>query len=146
MPKRDTPNLPARLLIGGLAGVVATMALTGAMRRLRDGRQGRGPSQQSGEVALVVTFAYGAACGAVLAVVNPRVGRFAGSAAGAGLWLMGQMGWLPPLGVGAPATERSLRHRVSTLGAHLAWGRSAAAAIGQLDAVRVAFQRRPPRA
>ena len=67
----DEPALAARLAIGAIAGVVATMALTSAMRRLHrqlpdapaTGRAaGAGP-----ELRLAISFAYGAACGAALA-------------------------------------------------------------------------------
>lgn len=151
MPARDRadPDLSARLIIGGIAGFVATMALAATMRRLGDRRAGAGPGAPARPgvpaVDLAVTFAYGAACGAALAAAGPRIGRIAGSAAGAGLWLVGEMGWLPPLG-GGSAAPVALRHRITSFGAHLAWGWSTAEAIRELATINATPARVPRRA
>src|SRR5687768_11916905 len=97
MTARDTSRddrlkLGSRLLIGGIAGFVGTMAMTAAMRRLhrRLPEEERYPltpreivdsgSKQiglplAGEGATDVTtaahFAYGAAMGAMIAIMNP---------------------------------------------------------------------------
>ena len=87
MAEKEKLGLGARLVIGGIAGFVATMAMTSAMRRLH--RQlpakERYPLTPSGtrrsirprrrrRTSFVAHFAYGAGCGALIAAANPRIG------------------------------------------------------------------------
>src|SRR5919112_191040 len=119
----DRLKLTSRLLIGGIAGFVGTMAMTSAMRRLhrRLPEKERYPltpreivdsgSKQlglplAGEAARDVTttahFAYGAACGAMIAAMNPDPKKRTGAAAGAAIWLASYMGWIPASGRSSP--------------------------------------------
>lgn len=136
----DEPALGARLAIGAIAGFVATMALTSAMRRLHRQLAGENttrPASGAGpEVRLAISFAYGAACGAALAAVNPRPGRLAGALAGGGLWLAADMGWLPSFAALPAAETPTLKARFTALGGHLAWGWSAAEAMRELGGIR----------
>ena len=91
MGRADDPALGTRLLLGGIAGIVATLALTTTVRRLTS-RADRKASTLS-----LWPFAYGAAAGALLAAANPRPGRAAGLLAGGGLWLAGEAGLLPEI-------------------------------------------------
>lgn len=116
----DGPGLAARLAIGGIAGVVATLAFASAVRRLQGG-----PTSEIRATDLV----YGAAAGAFLAAANPRLGRLTGALAGGGLWLAGEAGLLPRLTV-RPAAGNAPGSAV-LLGGHLVWGWSAAEAIGR---------------
>ena len=145
-------DLPARLLVGGIAGFVATMAMTAAMRRLHGKLPAKErypltpreiidatlapPPSHAPDLTLAAHFAYGAACGALVAAAAPRIGRLGGSAAGAGIWLASYMGWVPAIGALKPATGHPLRRNAAMLGAHFAWGWSTAAAIRELSDAR----------
>lgn len=154
MAKRsdDKLHLPARLVIGGIAGFAATMAMTAAMRRLHAKLPAKErypltpreivdstlapPPRYAPDITLAAHFAYGAACGALLAAASPRPGRFAGAAAGAGIWLASYMGWVPAIGALKPATGHPLRRNLVMLGAHFAWGWSTAEGIRELAEAR----------
>jgi uncharacterized membrane protein YagU involved in acid resistance len=145
-------KLGSRLVIGAIAGFVGTMAMTAAMRRMH----GRLPAKErypltpreivdsaldpppaaAPDFAIAAHFAYGAACGAVLAAVNPRISRAGGSLAGAAIWLTSYMGWIPAMGVLKPATAHPLRRNAVMIGAHLSWGWSTAEAMRELAAAR----------
>ncbi len=152
MGKDSELGLGSRLAIGGIAGFVATMAMTSAMRRLHARLPPKErypltpreivdstlapPPAAAPDFTLVAHFAYGAGCGALLAAANPRIGRVGGSLAGAAVWLTSYMGWIPALGVLKPATGHPLRRNAVMVAAHLAWGWSTAEAIRELSAAR----------
>jgi len=121
------PALGARLAIGGIAGLVATLALVSTVRRL--GPRGDGPPANA--LTLIAPFAFGAACGALLAAANPRPSRLTGALAGGGFWLAGEIGLLPQIAIG-PARGRPARRAVTLLAGHLAWGWSAASAMREI--------------
>ena len=145
-------GLGTRLAIGGIAGFVATMAMTAAMRRMH----GRLPAKErypltpreivdatlappeaaAPDLTLIAHFAYGAGCGALIAAAHPRIGRFGGALAGGGVWLASYMGWIPAFGVLKPATEHPLRRNAVMLAAHFTWGWSTAEAMRELIAAR----------
>ena len=156
-PQKEKLSLSSRLLIGGIAGLVGTMAMTAAMRRLhrRLPEQERYPltpreivdsgSRQlgaplAGEVAKDVTtaahFAYGAAMGAMIAAMNPDPKKRTGAAAGAAIWLASYMGWIPAVGLLEPATRHPARRNLLMIGVHLVWGSATAGAIRELRAAR----------
>src|SRR3954467_1663562 len=152
MAGREKLDLGARLVIGGIAGFVATMAMTSAMRRLH----GRLPAKErypltpreivhsaldrpapaAPDITLAAHFAYGAGCGALIAAANPRIGRLGGAAAGGAVWLTSYMGWIPALGILKPATQHPLRRDALMLGVHLVWGLAAAEAMRELADAR----------
>jgi len=149
---RQPLGLPARLLIGGIAGFVATMAMTSAMRRLHRKLPAKEryplppreivdstlapPRPAAPDLTLAAHFVYGAGCGALIAAANPRVGRVTGSIAGGGIWLASYMGWIPAFGVLKPATGHPLRRNLTMIAAHFAWGWSTAEGIRELRAAR----------
>jgi uncharacterized membrane protein YagU involved in acid resistance len=132
----------ARLAIGAIAGFVATMALTSTVRKLHK-RQPQ-PAEKRPELSLTLSFAYGAACGAMLAAANPKPGRLTGALAGGGLWLAGQMGWFPSFAALPDAEKASLRGGLTSLGGHLAWGMSTAKAMRELGGVHGLLAAPPP--
>jgi uncharacterized membrane protein YagU involved in acid resistance len=152
MAEREKLGLGARLVIGGIAGFVATMAMTSAMRRLHRQLPARErypltpreivdstldpPAAAAPDLTLVAHFAYGAGCGALIAAANPRIGRLGGAVAGGAVWLTSYMGWLPAFGVLKPATEHPLRRDAVMLGAHFAWGWATAEAMRELADAR----------
>jgi uncharacterized membrane protein YagU involved in acid resistance len=149
---RGNPGLGARLLIGGIAGFVATMAMTAAMRRLHGRLPAKErypmppreiadsifdpPARAAPDLTLALHFVYGAGCGALLAAAGPNVGRAGGAMAGGAVWLTSYMGWIPALGVLEPATRHPVRRNAAMIAAHLVWGWSTAAAIKELSAAR----------
>jgi hypothetical protein len=162
MVEREKLGLGARLAIGGIAGFVATMAMTMAMRRLHGQLPAKErypltpreivdsalhpPAATAPDLTLVVHFAYGAGCGALIAAANPRIGRLGGAAAGGAVWLTSYMGWLPAFGVLKPATEHPLRRDALMLGAHFVWGWATAEAMRELaDARATIFAAGPDR-
>jgi uncharacterized membrane protein YagU involved in acid resistance len=150
-------KLGTRLLIGGIAGVIGTMAMTAAMRRLhrRLPEKERYPltpreivdsgSEQLGvpltnaaakDVTAAAHFAYGAACGALLAAINPDPRKRTGAAAGAAIWVASYMGWIPAVGNLKPATAHPPRRNLLMIGVHLIWGAATASAIRELRLAR----------
>lgn len=165
-PKDDEKlKLASRLLIGGIAGFVGTMAMTAAMRRLHRPlpEAERYPltpreivvsgSKQlglpiAGDVAKDVTtaahFAYGAAMGAVISAMNPDPKKRTGAAAGVAVWLASYMGWIPAVGTLEPATRHPVRRNLLMIGVHLVWGAATASAIRELRAARETIFRDGP--
>jgi uncharacterized membrane protein YagU involved in acid resistance len=146
-----------RLLLGGIAGLVGTMAMTAAMRRLhqRLPEQERYPltpreiidsaaqqadvpltSEAAKDVTTAAHFAYGAACGSILGAVAPRVGPVTGAAAGVGVWLGSYLGWLPAAGILKPATDHPPRRNGLMITVHLVWGAATALAMRELLLIR----------
>ena len=150
--ERHELGLGSRLVIGAVAGFVATMAMSSAMRRLHGKLPAKErypltpreivdstldpPAAAAPDLTIAAHFAYGAACGAVLAAANPRMSRAAGSLAGAAIWLTSYMGWIPAFGVLEPATKHPLRRNAAMIAAHLSWGWSTAEAMRELSAAR----------
>lgn len=152
MAKDRELALGSRLVIGAIAGFVATMAMTAAMRRLHRQLPAKErypltpreitdsifdpPPAVSPDLTLALHFAYGAGCGALLAAADPKVGRLGGALAGGAVWLTSYMGWIPAFDVLKPATSHPLRRNAVMLAAHFAWGWSTAEGIRELGAAR----------
>jgi uncharacterized membrane protein YagU involved in acid resistance len=153
--RNEELGLAARLVIGGIAGFVATMAMTSAMRHLHKRLPGKEryplppreivdevlhpPASIAPDLTLLAHFGYGAACGALIAAANPRIDKVTGSIAGGGIWLASYMGWLPAFGVLDPATRHPIRRDAVMFGAHLVWGWTAAEAMRELGRDRAAI-------
>jgi len=155
-------KLGSRLLIGAIAGIAGTMAMTSAMRRLH----ARLPAKErypltpreivdsagapQGEAAKAITiaahFAYGAACGALLAAADTRMSRASGALAGSAVWLGSYMGWIPALGLLTPATDHPLRRNALMVSVHIVWGTATVAAMRELtEASETIFAAGPDR-
>lgn len=103
-----------------------------------------------GETAKAITvathFAYGAACGALLAALEPRAGKASGALAGTAIWLGSYMGWIPALGLLKPATQHPLRRNALMISVHVVWGTATVAAMRELtDAHDTIFAAGPDR-
>ncbi len=155
--KKDELKLGSRLLIGGIAGFVGTIAMTAAMRRLHerlppreryplppreiiDSTADKAGLPVADEAAKDVTtaahFAYGAASGALLGVANIMVGPVTGGVAGVGVWLASYMGWIPGVGILKPPTDHPPRRNLLMLASHVVWGVATARAIRELVEAR----------
>ena len=154
---KDGLKIGSRLLIGGIAGFVGTMAMTGAMRRMHrrlppkhgyplppreivdSAAKQSGiklPTEVAKDVSTAAHFAYGAAVGAVIGALNPAPSKKSGALAGAAVWLASYMGWIPAVGILDPATKHPARRNGLMIAAHLVWGWSTAAAMRELVAAR----------
>ncbi|WP_372015433.1 hypothetical protein [Tistrella mobilis] len=151
----DTP------LLGAIAGVMATVAMTAAMRRMRPllpeedsyplppreiidrtaGRPGEGKAgegrvddeQARRRQTLLAHFAFGAASGAVFALLRPRGGLAAGAGYGVAVWAASYLGWIPAARILKPATRHPWRRNLLMIAAHLVWGASLAKGLEDLD-------------
>jgi uncharacterized membrane protein YagU involved in acid resistance len=141
--------LSSRLVVGAIAGVVGTMAMTSAMRRLHEKlpEKERYPltprelvdstveaeEEKARELTTLSHFAYGAACGALVAAANSYPRGRDGAAAGVAVWLASYMGWIPALGLLKPATRHPTRRNLLMIGVHLVWGAATAKAIREIS-------------
>ena len=150
-------GLGSRMLIGGIAGFVGTLAMTAAMRRMHEALPDKerypltpreivdSTSEQAGapltdeaakDVTTAAHFAYGAASGALLGVANVMLGPMSGGVAGIGIWLGSYMGWIPGSGILKPASDHPRRRNLLMLAAHVVWGVSTAKAMRELVEAR----------
>jgi uncharacterized membrane protein YagU involved in acid resistance len=150
-------KIGSRLLIGAIAGVAGTLAMTAAMRRLHERLPPKDQyplppreivdsaahkavmplgSVAAKDVTTVAHFAYGAASGALLGMANVMVGPVGGGIAGVGVWLGSYMGWLPRSGLLKPATDHPPRRNLLMLASHIVWGVATARAMRELVAAR----------
>lgn len=143
------PGLSTRLLLGAIAGLVGTMAMTVAMnrlhRRLSEAEQYPlppreitetilidGPDEAVKDVSTAAHFLYGAATGSIIAAVRPRAGVVAGAAYGVGVWGASYFGWVPALGILRPANEHPPRRNALMIGVHVVWGAVTALSLREL--------------
>ena len=136
----------SRLLIGALAGIAATAAMTSAMSRLhqklpeeeryplppRELTEGRGKRMQTRDVALAAHFGFGAAAGSVMAFGFPKAGPALGAVLGFGVWFFSYFGWVPAMGILKPADKHPPRRNALMIGVHLIWGAVAAVTVREL--------------
>ncbi len=145
-------GIGSRLVIGGIAGFVGTMAMTSAMRRMHSrlpekerypltpreiiDSVGEPPNEAAKDITIAAHFGYGAATGALIAAANPRIGPATGAMAGVAVWLASYMGWIPGVGILKPATDHPPRRNAVMIAAHLVWGAATARAMRELIAAR----------
>ena len=145
-------KLRSRLVIGAIAGIAGTMAMTSAMRRLHArlpeeqrypltpreivDSAAAPPDEAAKDITTAAHFAYGAACGALLAAADPKMGKGKGAAAGVAIWLASYMGWIPAVNLLKPATDHPARRNALMIAVHLVWGSATAGAMRELTAAR----------
>ena len=145
-----------RVLLGALAGIVGTAAMTSAMRLLHRrlppseryplppreimerlipdaGRTARSETGRQ-QATLVAHFGYGAAAGALYAAAGGGRGPLAGAAYGVAVWGASYLGHLPALGILEPAVRHPLRRNALMIAVHLVWGATMAASLRELEA------------
>jgi len=158
-------KLGSRLLLGGIAGFVGTMAMTAAMRRLHQRLPARErypltpreivdsgaaqagvalPGEAAKDLTTAAHFAYGAAMGALIGAMNPKPSRPTGALAGLAVWLASYMGWIPAVGILEPATGHPRRRNALMIASHLVWGWWTAASMRELREARETIFRAGP--
>ena len=144
-----------RLLLGALVGIAGTFTMTAAAhamhRRLpaaeryplppREIMDGGLPAvtkrslEEHGRqtATLAAHFGYGAATGALYALVGPRRGVLPGAAYGVLVWTVSYFGIIPGLRILRPAHQHPLRRNGLMLAAHLVWGSSMALTLREVE-------------
>jgi len=154
------PSVATRLLLGGLAGLIATLPMTRFMRaahprlplperypppprELIDSAAsavGAAPGEEAArDLTLAAHYAFGAAAGAATAALLPRQGPAAGALAGVAVWAGCYLGWIPASGLLNPATRHPAGRNAMMIAAHLVWGAATAVALRELEAQRNAM-------
>ncbi|AZO82047.1 MULTISPECIES: hypothetical protein [unclassified Bosea (in: a-proteobacteria)] len=141
-------SLGGRIVLGALAGLVATLPMTIAMRRLHrvlpDHERYPLPPREIAEdlpslglpvssATLLQHFLYGGAGGALFAGLFRRGGIAAGSGYGIAVWIGSYLGWVPAARILRPATQHPMRRNVLMLAVHLVWGACLAAGLAELE-------------
>jgi hypothetical protein len=159
------PRLRSRLLIGAIAGIAGTVAMTSAMarlhRRLPPAQRYPLPPREivetvtatagaslvdeaAKDATIAAHVAYGAAAGAAIAAATARPGPGGGAAAGVAIWLASYLGWIPGTGILKPATLHPRGRNVLMIGAHVVWGVATARAMRELVLARETMLRAGP--
>lgn len=144
-----------RLLLGALAGIAGTFAMTAAARAMhrrlpaeeryplppREIIEGALP--EAGEdglgehgrrhATLAAHFGYGAATGALYALAGPGGRILQGAAYGVLVWTVSYFGIMPGLRILRPAHDHPLRRNSLMIVAHLLWGGTMALALRELE-------------
>lgn len=156
-----TVGLASRLLLGAIAGIAGTVAMTAAMNRLHrhlppadrfplppreitERLVGAMNEEAIQDAALAAHHGYGAAGGAVLAALRPTMTAGFGSKAGVAVWAASYFGWIPATGVLAPAHRHPPARNGLMIAAHLVWGAITAAGYRELLAARTGALRAGP--
>lgn len=143
-------------MLGAIAGVMATVAMTSAMRRMQPLLPARdqyplpprqimeqvGKATEMGQAmpeparrtaTMLSHFAFGAAAGGLFASWRPQAGMLAGAGYGALVWVVSYLGWIPAARILRPATDHPMRRNLLMLAAHLVWGTALAHSLSDLD-------------
>ncbi len=150
----------SRLLLGALAGIVGTAAMTAVMRRLHrrlppPERYPLPPREivqqvvphatsdalsESGrqELTMAAHFGYGAATGALYALIRPGDALLPGAAYGVLVWAASYLGWIPAFGILESATRHPRHRNALMVAAHLVWGATVALALREFEQAEAA--------
>lgn len=150
-----TPPAPSRIVLGALAGLVGTAAMTAFMSRLHGALPAkeqyplppREVVESSGlkrsdaalpiaDATLVAHFGFGAVIGAMLALLRPQLSAPGGAMAGVGVWAASYFVAFPAAGILTPATRHPLRRNLLMAGVHLVWGAMTALTLRELQLSR----------
>src|SRR5690606_35942413 len=140
-----------RVILGGCAGIAATVAMTMAMRRLhplleKDECYPLPPRQIIDQIGLggeedaarnrtvIAHLAYGALTGALFATLPRR--RGVGVAYGLAIWAGSYLGWIPTLKVLSPASRHPANRNLLMSAVHVVWGAVLAKSLSELEASR----------
>ena len=151
---RAQPSLETRLVLGALAGLVGTAAMTAAMRALHrrlpsqqryslppreiiqevlpDGAERRITEDHRQTLTMAAHFGYGTATGALYAAARPRGNPGLGALYGVLVWGASYLGWIPATRILRPATQHPGRRNGLMIAVHLVWGATMAATLREL--------------
>lgn len=136
-------------VLGALAGLVATFAMTAAMAALQGHGRDRTalpPSlllrstrlartaERHPALVTVAHFAFGAAAGSLFAGLIARRDPAAGVAWGLLVWAGSYAGWVPVSGMTPPAVDQSAERNLLMIIAHVVWGAALALGLNRLEA------------
>ena len=142
-----TNERSGRLLLGAIAGFVATLPMTAVMRRLHRALPDREryplPPREIAEdlphprisistATLLHHFLYGGAAGALFAL-SPGRSVASGAAYGVTVWVGSYLGWIPAAGILRSGTSHPARRNLLMLAVHGVWGACLAAALAELE-------------
>jgi hypothetical protein len=150
----DMSTAAEKWLRGAAAGSLATIPMTLAMlmvHRLLPAREqyslpprlitenwlGRGQGETALRAwTLINHFGFGALAGSLYSGLGIDKERpaIAGPAFGVAVWAVSYLGWVPVLGLMAPATRQPARRNGMMIFAHLVWGAALAAALSRSEA------------
>lgn len=154
---KQRPGVASRMMIGAIAGFVATGAMTAAMNRIYrhlprkeryplpprelidSAEEGLGlplGNETSIDATLAGHFGYGAAAGSLIGAANVGMSPISGALAGVAVWMASYLGWIPAVGLLKPATRHPPRRDLLMLGAHLVWGAATALHMRELMRAR----------
>ena len=153
--KANAP-LSTRLVLGAIAGFVATAPMTAVMYRMHRnlGRKKRYPlppreivetvapvleGEPAKSTTLAAHFAYGALSGAALASIDRKPTITSGIAGGVGVWAASYFGWIPAAGILKPASRHPGNRNKLMILAHVMWGSAFALTQRNLLKSRAAF-------
>ena len=85
------------------------------------------------ELTLAAHFGYGAATGALYALIRPSQGALAGALFGVLVWAGSYLGWIPGTAILQPATRHPWRRNRLMIAAHLVWGATTALSLRELE-------------
>lgn len=137
-----------RALLGILAGVAATMAMTAAMRRLHsilpdDERyplppreivdRSVPPADEHGarSKTLLAHFGFGGLTGGLFALL-PAI-RGGGIVYGLAVWALSYFGWIPAARILTPAHRHPVRRNLLMIAAHIVWGLTLSKSLKEME-------------
>ena len=140
-----------RLVVGAIAGIVGTAAMTAAMRRLHghlppdqrypmppreviDAAKADAPLLSTAETTIATHFAFGATVGALFNLIGVRPNAAAYGLGALGVWAGSYFGLFPALKLLTPATQHPARRNLLMIAAHMVWGLAAALTARELAA------------
>ena len=123
LPKREKYHLPPRLITEEITKQI------GLEDQLKE--------KELVGLTIFNHFGYGALFGALYALFEkqfPGHSSLKGGLAGLALWAGSYLGWLPALGLLAPATQQPWRRNLLMIVAHVIWGVTVGEAVRKLSA------------
>jgi uncharacterized membrane protein YagU involved in acid resistance len=155
----DKASLETRLLLGALAGMVGTAAMTAAMRALhrRLPPQQRYPlppreiiqkvlpepaergltEEHRQSLTMAGHFGYGAATAALYAAAGAPASAGLGALYGVLVWGGSYLGWIPGMRILEPATRHPAQRNGLMIACHLVWGTTMATTLRELQRANV---------
>jgi hypothetical protein len=156
-------NIANHILLGAIAGMVGTAAMTVAMRALHRRLETAeryplppreiidrvlpepSPEQLRRTATIASHFGYGAAMGALFALAPGGKGPLVGAAYGVLVWAGSYLGWIPWAKILRNAVRHPLRRNALMNTVHLVWGAGTALTLRELERAQaeIFFQGEP---